>query len=636
MVRKRWRVRLVPCAAVVLVCWSAATIYVMRHREVVVVAPPSKEEEITQPSKKKKKKKPKRQRKKKGRRPTPAPTEAAPEASAYPFLRDRRTIRRVPLDTTLRFRVGPRKDLENFVGPTLTALGLVETKAMDWDVYVGLQFKPEYEKNYLLAPNGSLISSIPGLKETIGDKEAFSRLWRRCLDFHNEELCSWTTPAYNFAHKLVNGSFAVAVEGGASEFLDHVRSNAVLPSTWIVKPQRRYLSLGMHLAILTKDNVSSLAELAKWAVTEVPPAEKKRKHHTKQPGEFTVQRYVERPGLVGQRKFDLRLWVLIASLEPLEIYVLDVAFPKISVQDYDGGDLPLNTSTTKEKCMHILMMLSEFCTKKIQFPIYPFHYPGITRPDLDSTDDEHGRAFFQELHLSQKKKMQNGDAAWREWQTSLWPNLERTVLIPLLLAKPALRDHEARIFGAFDSEPARRSHRFALLSPDAVYDVDAHRWRLEEINTNGLFQLGADDDHGRTFHVDHGYTEGWMHIVGATGFPNKSKYQRRLDRRLDNFCARFHCDPYQRRVLERSAHQNAHVAGGWYRLYPPVRCEPNCGLRRPPDLLHEDPLFAKVFKPDLSPLEHLHFAFLAELDQVYFGREPRSTTGSSSFLDYII
>ena len=70
--------------------------------------------------------------------------------------------------------------------------------------YVGLQFKPEYEKNYLLAPDGSLITSVPGLKEVLGDKEAFARLWRSCaaraaelrLDAAaTDALCSFTTPA---------------------------------------------------------------------------------------------------------------------------------------------------------------------------------------------------------------------------------------------------------------------------------------------------------------------------------------------------------------------------------------------------------------------------------------------------------
>ena len=74
----------------------------------------------------------------------------------------------------------PAQGPENFVAPFLKKLGLLQTKYMDWNVYVGLQFKPDYEKNYLVAPEGALITSIPGLKEVFGDKEAFARLWSNC------------------------------------------------------------------------------------------------------------------------------------------------------------------------------------------------------------------------------------------------------------------------------------------------------------------------------------------------------------------------------------------------------------------------------------------------------------------------
>ncbi|KAH8044282.1 hypothetical protein JL722_14760 [Aureococcus anophagefferens] len=100
-------------------------------------------------------------------------------------------------------------------------MGLLETKGMDWDCYVGLQFTPEHEHNYLLAPAGSLVSSIPGLKEVLGDKEAFA-LWRCSraprrrapLRAAAAGLCAWTTPAFNAVHKLVDGAPRFAVEGG--------------------------------------------------------------------------------------------------------------------------------------------------------------------------------------------------------------------------------------------------------------------------------------------------------------------------------------------------------------------------------------------------------------------------------------
>ena len=170
--------------------------------------------------------------------PTPAPTARLAAATSFPFSRGERFVRRGNVQrpvraSSRRFRAGPRKDLENFVAPLLRRMGLLETKGMDWDCYVGLQFTPEHEHNYLLAPAGSLVSSIPGLKEVLGDKEAFARLWRGCVAraaalrdagalgaAAAAGLCAWTTPAFNAVHKLVDGAPRFAVEGGVDALVD--------------------------------------------------------------------------------------------------------------------------------------------------------------------------------------------------------------------------------------------------------------------------------------------------------------------------------------------------------------------------------------------------------------------------------
>uniref|UniRef100_A0A7S3JQU9 Uncharacterized protein n=1 Tax=Aureoumbra lagunensis TaxID=44058 RepID=A0A7S3JQU9_9STRA len=298
--------------------------------------------------------------------------------------------------------------------------------------------------------------------------------------------------------------------------------------------------------------------------------------------------------------------------------------------------------------MHILMMVSEFCTKRMTFPNpFPFIYPGITRPDLKQLKAS-GRAFFEHLHLQPHAKQDNEenfshkgakehvDFIWRLWQQSLWPQLERAVLWPLLLAKPQIIEHEKRIFGnEKQSNASKRYNRFALLSPDAIWDAQNQQWRLEEINTNGLFQLGADEENVKTFHIDEGYTQGWIHLVGANGFPNAPQYQSTLDAKLNNFCQRRGCDRYDRQVLERAAHENAHATGGWYRLFPPVQCDPFCGSREPD--IGKDPLFQSYFAPNLSDLAKKHWDFLAELDTDYFrrlgGRHNTSLTTFPSYID---
>lgn len=48
------------------------------------------------------------------------------------------------------------------------------------------------------------------------------------------------------------------------------------------------------------------------------------------PGSFVVQRYVSNPFLVGGKKFDLRLYLLVTSFRPLTAYIYRDGFAKFS------------------------------------------------------------------------------------------------------------------------------------------------------------------------------------------------------------------------------------------------------------------------------------------------------------------
>jgi hypothetical protein len=348
------------CVSALALALVLAWVFIITHLLSIPETPaPTPERPHTHAGRKNHTKKHHHHRHKKKKRtpaPTSSPTHELKQAHCWPFNRKGRYVKdtiQKPVNKWRRFRVGPRKDLENFVAPLLKKLGLLQTKYMDWNVYVGLQFKPDYEKNYLVAPEGALITSIPGLKEVFGDKEAFARLWSNCAqqvaslpitDGEKQRICAFTKPAINAVHKMTDLGPQLAVEGGAQALFDLVDT----PSAWIVKPQRRYLSLGMHLAVLRESDAASLDTLAAWLSREVPVEEKLPHYRTKQPGEFTLQQYVSRPARLDKRKFDLRVWVLITSLEPLQVFMLDVAFPKISVVDYTAWDFPANSSTVSD------------------------------------------------------------------------------------------------------------------------------------------------------------------------------------------------------------------------------------------------------------------------------------------------
>lgn len=50
---------------------------------------------------------------------------------------------------------------------------------------------------------------------------------------------------------------------------------------------------------------------------------------------YVVSRYIDDPLLVGGKKFDLRLYVLVLSYKPLRVYISDLGFARFCNVKYD-------------------------------------------------------------------------------------------------------------------------------------------------------------------------------------------------------------------------------------------------------------------------------------------------------------
>lgn len=83
-------------------------------------------------------------------------------------------------------------------------------------------------------------------------------------------------------------------------------------SHWILKPANA--SRGRGIRVLT--DVATAPAQAPWM----------------------VQRYLERPHTMRQRKYVLRLYVLISSIEPLRVYLYRQGFAKLASEPYDVND----------------------------------------------------------------------------------------------------------------------------------------------------------------------------------------------------------------------------------------------------------------------------------------------------------
>jgi tubulin polyglutamylase TTLL9 len=63
-----------------------------------------------------------------------------------------------------------------------------------------------------------------------------------------------------------------------------------------------------------------------------------------QPEAYIVQRYIHNPLLIGHKKFDMRIYVLVVSHNPLQIYLYRSGFGRFTHYRYDPNDI-FNTGT---------------------------------------------------------------------------------------------------------------------------------------------------------------------------------------------------------------------------------------------------------------------------------------------------
>ena len=100
-------------------------------------------------------------------------------------------------------------------------------------------------------------------------------------------------------------------------------------SLWIVKPANRAQGKGIFI-------VTKLGQITKWARQKWLQGEG---YGSKE--QYIISTYIEDPLLIGGKKFDLRLYVLVTSYRPLRAYMHKDGFARFCTVPYntDSGDL---------------------------------------------------------------------------------------------------------------------------------------------------------------------------------------------------------------------------------------------------------------------------------------------------------
>ena len=98
-------------------------------------------------------------------------------------------------------------------------------------------------------------------------------------------------------------------------FLEEFKRNARDRCVWIMKPIGR--SQGKGIFLFQKIN-----EISEWAESSTSPEP------------YIVQRYIHNPLLIGNKKFDLRIYVLVTSHNPLVAYLYRSGFARFTHARY--------------------------------------------------------------------------------------------------------------------------------------------------------------------------------------------------------------------------------------------------------------------------------------------------------------
>lgn len=110
--------------------------------------------------------------------------------------------------------------------------------------------------------------------------------------------------------------------------------------------------------------INKLSKLKRWS------REAKTSFHPNIGKEsYVISRYIDNPLLIGGKKFDLRLYVLVTSFRPLKAYLFKLGFSRFCTVKYDTSVTELdnmyvhltNVSVQKTGVSDLLIFLFHFC-----------------------------------------------------------------------------------------------------------------------------------------------------------------------------------------------------------------------------------------------------------------------------------
>ncbi|OWR46549.1 hypothetical protein KGM_204353 [Danaus plexippus plexippus] len=207
----------------------------------------------------------------------------------------------------------------------------------DWNIYwsntLNCRNIFSHDIGYRLKDN-QLINHFPNHYELVRKD-----LLARNINRYRKELERAGNPIAKKTHKTLNNGQKIT----RYVHLDFIPTTYILPSdyklfieeyrrnpqyTWILKPCGKSQGAGIFI-------INNLSKLKKWA----RESKKYFQHHLLRKDTYVISRYIHNPLLIGGKKFDLRIYVLVTSFRPLKAYMYKHGFCRVCSLKYRDAEL---------------------------------------------------------------------------------------------------------------------------------------------------------------------------------------------------------------------------------------------------------------------------------------------------------
>ncbi|ETO18361.1 tubulin-tyrosine ligase [Reticulomyxa filosa] len=275
---------------------------------------------------------------------------------------------------------------------------------------------------------------------------------------------------------------------------------------WIVKPQGSARGSGIRI-LSSQHIVNHINALRQTCVCLYQSAPNHK---------CIVQQYIDKPLLIAQHKFDLRIYVMIASVEPLQVYVHQQGLVRFATVPYNADQVNLkdmcqhltNFSINKKNpCFFIKFRLVLFCVCDYILYYHYTTYPLKKKKRNKKKSDEESSDLLSISEEDKKYDEKTNQLRSHKWSLDdfwsfllkchsvtrehIWSQVKLIIADLFTIGQPKLKEGYLIAFGPNVSNNKGRC--FDLLGIDILVDSDYKCW-LMEFNRYCSLKCGADVD----------------------------------------------------------------------------------------------------------------------------------------------